>query len=44
MYKDEIVEEVRRIRDAYARQFDYDLTAIARDLKKQEARSGRTYV
>jgi hypothetical protein len=44
MWQDRIVEEVRRIREAYARQFDYDLQAIHRDLKKQEEKSGRKIV
>jgi hypothetical protein len=34
--KDEIVEEVRRARDAYAAQFDYDLKRMFEDLKKKE--------
>lgn len=29
---DSVVAEVRRIRDEYAREFNYDLDAIARDL------------
>jgi hypothetical protein len=41
MWQDRIVEEVRRIREAYARQFDHDLEAIRRDLKEQEKKSGR---
>ena len=40
MWQDPVVEEVRAIRDAYAKQFDYDLEAIYRDLKEQEAKSG----
>jgi len=36
MLGDPIVEEVRRVRQEYARQFDYDLHAIAADLRKQE--------
>lgn len=36
MAKDLIVEEVRRIRDAYAARFNYDLDAIYRDLKERE--------
>ena len=44
MWHDPIVEEVRAIRDAYAKQFNYDLEAIYRDLKEQEARSGREVV
>ncbi len=42
MTKDPIVEEVRKIRDEYARQFDYDLDAIFRDL--QEKQSGKQVV
>ena len=36
MRDDPIVEEVRRIREEYARQFDYDLAAMAEALKKRE--------
>jgi hypothetical protein len=41
---DPIVDEVRRIRDAHAAKFNYDLDAIFRDIKEQEKRSGCTYV
>jgi hypothetical protein len=41
---DSVVQEVREIRDAYARQFGYDLDAIHRDLKAQEQASGRQVV
>jgi hypothetical protein len=41
---DSIVQEVREIREAYARQFGYDLKAIHRDLKAQEKASGRQVV
>ena len=44
MQKDPIVEEVRKIREAYAAQFGYDLDAIYRDLKKQERESDRELV
>ena len=44
MWKDPAVEEVRAIRDAYAKQFNYDLAAMARDLKTQEVQSGRTMI
>ena len=40
----DVIREVRRIREAYARQFDYDLQAIHRDLKSQEQASGRRVV
>ncbi len=43
-WEDPIVEEVRRVRDAYAKQFNYDLDAIYRDLKAKEQKSGRTVV
>ena len=41
---DEIVEEVRAIRDAYAKKFGYDVRAIFDDLKEEEIRSGRKVV
>jgi len=41
---DEVVLEVRNIREAYAKQFGYDLQAIHRDLKAQEQASGRRIV
>ena len=37
MWNDEIVDEVRAIRDAHAAKFGYDLLAIYADLKKSEA-------
>ena len=36
-WKDEIVEEVRAARDAYAAQCDYDLERMMADLKAREA-------
>jgi hypothetical protein len=44
MWKDPIVEEVRRIRDAHARDFNFDLHAIFEDLLARQEKSGRTYV
>ncbi len=35
-WKDEIVEDVRRAREAYAAQFDHDLARMFEDLKKKE--------
>ena len=35
---DPIVEEVRRFRQEYAKQFNYDLRAIAADLRQREAK------
>jgi len=37
MLNDEIIDEVRAIRDAHAAKFGYDLRAIYADLKKSEA-------
>ncbi len=36
MRDDPLVEEVRRIREEYAKQFDYDLRAMAADLRNRE--------
>jgi hypothetical protein len=44
MWKDPIVEEVRRVRNEHAARFNYDLKAIYRDLKEQERTSGRRHV
>ena len=44
MASDEIVDDVRSVRDAYAKSFDYDLDLIFEDLKRRERASGRVYV
>ena len=44
MRTDDVVSEVRRLRDEYAKQFNYDLDAIHRDLKQQERAGGRRVV
>jgi len=41
---DPIVDEVRRVRDAHAAMFNYDLDAIFQDIKEQEKRSGLKFV
>ncbi len=41
---DPIVDEVRRIRDAHAARFNYDLDAIFRDIKEREKKSGLKFV
>lgn len=43
-WQDPIVEEVRRARDAYAKQFNYDLDAIYHDLKAKERQSKQRVV
>ena len=44
MSKDPIVEEVRAIRDIYAKQFNYDTEAIYRDIKNQETKTDRKFI
>jgi len=47
MLNDEIVDEVRAIREAHAAKFNFDLRAIFEDLKKSEAErvaGGRPFV
>jgi hypothetical protein len=41
MWEDPIVVEVRRVRAAHAARFNNDLTAIYRDLKREEQKGGR---
>ena len=44
MEEDDLIREVRAARDEYCRQFDYDLTAIVRDLQEQQRVGGREVV
>lgn len=44
MARDPIVAEVRRIRDALAKEHGYDVKAIVLALQRQEAESGRKLV
>ncbi len=41
---DEIIEEIRRQREAHAASLDYDLKRIPRDLQQQEQESRRRVV
>jgi hypothetical protein len=41
---DPIVDEVRRVRDAHAARFNYNLDAIFQDIKKREKQSGLVFV
>ena len=41
---DPVIAEIRAIRDKYAAQFDYDVDAMFRDLRRRQETSGRTYV
>jgi rubrerythrin len=44
MYKDEIVEEIHKYREEYAKSFNYDLKAIFEDLRKKQIAHGRKVV
>ncbi len=41
---DPIEDEVRRVRDAHAAMFNYNLDAIFQDIKEQEKKSGLKFV
>ena len=41
---DPIVDDVRRVRDAHAARFNYDLDAIFQDIKKREKESGLIFI
>jgi hypothetical protein len=43
MWEDPI-KEIRKFREEYARQFNYDVKAICRDIQKKQAKSGRKIV
>jgi len=43
MTKDPIVAQVRKVRDAYAAEFDHDLDAIYRDLIDWQKKTGHKY-
>ena len=43
-WEDPIVEEVRAVREAYAKRFDYDVQAICRDLRNRQDDVVRTIV
>jgi hypothetical protein len=44
MWKDSIVEDVRKVREEHAKKFNHNLDAIYQDLKKQEKKGGRKVV
>ena len=43
MWKDPIVEEIRKVRDDHAAKFGYDLDAIVKDIQEQERESDREF-
>jgi hypothetical protein len=44
MSRDPIVDEVRRAREEYAAQFNFDLEAICDDLQKKQKKRGKLLV
>nr|VFK21782.1 MAG: hypothetical protein BECKLPF1236A_GA0070988_103166 [Candidatus Kentron sp. LPFa]VFK35018.1 MAG: hypothetical protein BECKLPF1236C_GA0070990_103226 [Candidatus Kentron sp. LPFa] len=44
MWHHPIVEEIHKTREEYARQFDYDVDAICRDIQIKQANSERKLV
>ena len=44
MWKDPIVEEVRRLRDQYAGQLGYDIKLIFQDIQKRQTQVGKKLV
>jgi DUF438 domain-containing protein len=44
MNEDTIVREIRKIREAHAARFNYELSAIFADLKKKEEHCGHPVV
>lgn len=42
--RDTIIDEVRKIRDEYARQFNYDLHAMCLDLRREQSLGGSPIV
>ena len=42
--KDPIVAEIHRYRAAHAKRFNYDIHAIAEDIRRSEAESGGKFV
>ena len=44
MWRDEILDEIHKIREEHARSFNYDLQAICDDLREKQAKSGRKII
>lgn len=44
MWRDEILEEIYKIREEHAKAFNYDLKAMCDDLRKRQATSGRKMI
>ena len=44
MYKDEIVQEVQKVKEEHAAQYGYDIEAMVCALREKQRRSGRKVV
>ncbi len=44
MHQDEIIQEVRANREAYAERFGFNIRALCRDAKEREGADGRAVV
>ena len=44
MYEDPIVKEVRRIKEAHAAHYNYDIRAMARALREEQRKGDRKVV
>lgn len=44
MWKDEVLEEIYKIREEHAKAFKYDLKAICDDLRRKQAKSDRKII
>ncbi len=44
MWRDEILEEIHKIREEHAKAFNHNLQAICDDLRQRQAESGRPII
>jgi hypothetical protein len=44
MWRDEVLEEIYRIREEHAKRFNYNLKAICDNLRQKQAASGRRII
>ncbi|MEB3216334.1 MAG: hypothetical protein VKN72_08885 [Nostocales cyanobacterium 94392] len=44
MWKDEILEEIHKIREEHVKSFNYDIQAICDDLRQRQVASGRRII
>jgi hypothetical protein len=44
MSRDPIVDEIHKVREEYARELDFDVRAICKDIQAKQLRSGRQLV